>query len=355
MSQQPVNDGVSALLAGHARQRGDDIALRFKHLGIWQVRSWSALAADVAHLAQALAGQGFSAASQLVAVSEGRAPALLLSLAAQWLGGSARLLDPHAAGWQVQAADADWLYVDVGQWLASLQRLPRLSIYAGGQAAVSAPGQTVIGFEHLQQGVQGRAPAAGAGQGFITPAQPAAPLEVARHLVASEGLTGHHEVLAGSRFASSTHVRLVLLPWLVAGLRLNIGETAATRAGDRREVAPSLLVGDAGQYARLYAEVVAREPLPGTLAHGVYRWGLYAGPGTGVLRRVLGHWLVRRPLLDVLGLGRVKLAWLDGPPLDAATARFFASLGIEPRHAQSQGQSCTGSTAATPVLASSPA
>lgn len=39
--------------------------------------------------------------------------------------------------------------------------------------------------------------------------------------------------------------------------------------------------------------------------------------------------LIRRPLRDVLGVGRVRVALLAGPPLDEQTQRFFAVLGVQ--------------------------
>ncbi|RMQ25539.1 hypothetical protein ALQ07_05157, partial [Pseudomonas syringae pv. actinidiae] len=47
-------------------------------------------------------------------------------------------------------------------------------------------------------------------------------------------------------------------------------------------------------------------------------------------RRWLGYWLIRRPLLDVLGMSRLSTPLLVGDALTASSQAFFAALGIRP-------------------------
>ncbi|PAM31936.1 acyl-CoA synthetase, partial [Acinetobacter baumannii] len=44
----------------------------------------------------------------------------------------------------------------------------------------------------------------------------------------------------------------------------------------------------------------------------------------------LGYWLIRRPLLDVLGMSRLRVPLLVGPALSQESAAFFGALGIHP-------------------------
>ncbi len=82
-------------LLRQAHTRGSAVALRYKRLGIWQVRTWSELAGDVGELAAALHQRGLSGNDNLLIISQARPEALLLALAAQWLGASVTLLDPE--------------------------------------------------------------------------------------------------------------------------------------------------------------------------------------------------------------------------------------------------------------------
>ena len=71
--------------AGQARS----VALRHKRLGVWQERTWGEVLVEVGGLAGALSERGFRPGATLTILSNPRPEAVLLALAAQWLGGSA--------------------------------------------------------------------------------------------------------------------------------------------------------------------------------------------------------------------------------------------------------------------------
>ncbi len=85
-------------LQRQAADHGTRLALRHKHLGVWQVRTWQQLADEVRRLASALQLRGFTEANTLVVLSRPRPEALIAALAAQWLGGVAVLFDPLQGG-----------------------------------------------------------------------------------------------------------------------------------------------------------------------------------------------------------------------------------------------------------------
>jgi hypothetical protein len=53
-------------------------------------------------------------------------------------------------------------------------------------------------------------------------------------------------------------------------------------------------------------------------------------PDAQLFRRWIGYWLIRRPLLDVLGMSRLRVPLLVGPALSQESAAFFGALGIHP-------------------------
>src|SRR5689334_7151822 len=113
-TDNPQPDTLPQWLQQQARQQGTGIALRHKRLGVWQVRTWRQLAAEVEHLAMALQVRGFVPGASLVIVSRPRPEALIAVLAAQWLGGVAALLVPlEAAAAQVpllRELHSEWLF-----------------------------------------------------------------------------------------------------------------------------------------------------------------------------------------------------------------------------------------------------
>ncbi|TBW13054.1 long-chain fatty acid--CoA ligase [Azotobacter chroococcum subsp. isscasi] len=336
-------------LQWQARRQGAGIALRHKRLGIWQARSWAQLAAEVRGLAGALQVRGFAGDAQLVVLSRPRPEALLAALAAQWLGGSAALLDPlePAAGQQelLRELQAEFVFAE---GLEELERLrgtglaPRLAFYAdargvkaqageqdyarllagSGTAQPELPAQAGRGaFVFYRQGPDGRRERQLVGHAEL--------LREGRRLVQAEQLGAHEEALAARAFAAGGQARYLLAPWLIAGFRLNFPESLATRDNDRRELGPTLVAGTRETYGRLYEQVLARLPPAGSASRRLVDWALDGRPG--LLRRVFGDWLVRRPLRDVLGFSRTRAPLLVGEPLPPDVEAFFAGLGVAVR------------------------
>ncbi|VVN69339.1 AMP-binding protein [Pseudomonas fluorescens] len=351
-TDKPQPGTLPQWLQQQARQQGTGIALRHKRLGVWQVRTWGQLAAEVEHLATALQVLGFVPGASLVIVSRPRPEALMAALAAQWLGGVAVLLDPlEAAAAQVallHELHSEWVFAEGHgeiQRLRAAGLVPRLLIYADGRglAEVSQAGDTLAFAQLLQQGShhrlepQARAERTafafyrlGAGQRIeqqrISHAEL---LQEGRRLVHSEQLGWQEEALAARAFAAGGQARYLLAPWLIAGFRLNFPENLATRDQDRRELGPTLVAGTRETYERLHAQVLARLPAPGSWRRRLVDWALVAYPGA--LQRHLGYWLIRRPLRDVLGFSRTRVPLLVGEALAPPTLGFFQALGVEVR------------------------
>lgn len=336
-------------LQWQARRQGEGIALRHKRLGVWQARSWAQLAAEVRGLAGALQVRGFAGDAQLVVLSRPRPEALLAALAAQWLGGSAALLDPlePAAGQQelLRELQADFVFAE---GLEELERLrgtglaPRLAFYADARGVKAQAGEQDYArllsgsgteqpellaqagrcaFAFYRRGADGRHERQRIGHAEL--------LREGHRLVQAEQLDADEEALAARAFAAGGQARYLLAPWLIAGFRLNFPESLATRDNDRRELGPTLVAGTRETYGRLYEQVQARLPLPGSASRRLVDWALDGRPG--LLRQVFGDWLVRRPLRDVLGFSRTRAPLLVGEPLPPDVEAFFAGLGVAVR------------------------
>ena len=331
-------------LLQQAQARGSAIALRYKRLGIWHARSWSELAQDVSRLAAALHQRGFSRLDDLLIISQARSEALLLALAAQWLGGSVTLLDPERDNRPLLARLRPSFVLaeglDAVQQVRCADHPPRALLYLDGRGLNVGEGKGLSAYADLSAGVAAEPPVCApesAAIAFVFHSDTDGPsqrlsheqlLAGARNLVAREHLSGTEEALAARVFAASGQARYLLTPWLCAGFCLNFPEAMATRDTDRRELGPTLVLGTRESYARLEQWARERLPLPGTLSHRLYRWAM--GPDEQVVRRWLGYWLIRRPLLDVLGMSRLRVPLLVGPALSPESAAFFGALGIHP-------------------------
>ena len=333
-----------------AQRQAGAIALRHKRLGVWQVRTWAQVAAEVQGLASALQAHGFASGSTLAILSRPRPQALLAALAAQWLGGGAALFDPlEAAAGQLELLRELQPEFVFAEGLEELQRLqeaalaPRLLFYADSRGVTGEEGEAQeyarlltgqaqplpelqaraerTAFAFYRRGADGRSE-----QQRISHAEL---LQEGQRLVQAEQLGAHEEALAARAFAAGGQARYLLAPWLIAGFRLNFPENLATRDNDRRELGPTLVAGTRETYGRLYELAQSRLPQPGSRHRALVDWALTPGPGA--LRRLIGHWLVRRPLRDVLGFSRTHAPLLVGEPLPAEVQGFFAGLGVTVR------------------------
>ncbi len=324
-----------------AQTRNRQIALRYKKLGIWQTRTWGEVAQDADHLAEALHLKGFKATDCLLIISEANAEALLLTLAAQALGGSVSLIKPSAdhRSW-LATVKPRYAVVQNLELVAQLSDAePDVVIVLDDRGLHDAEDARLVDYaELLKPAAKGiRKPlidAAACAFVFQTPQGEqrlthADLLDGARQLVDIQAITERDQALVARVFAANSQARYLLAPWLVAGFCLNFPEALSTRDNDRRELGPTLVLGTRESYARLELRARERLPLPGTFAHALYRWAM--APAKGLIRRQLGYWLIRRPLLDVLGMSRLSKPLLAGEALTPQSQAFFAALGILPR------------------------
>ena len=347
--EKPLPPSLPHALLERARGQGDALALRQKTRGIWHERTWSQVAEEVAQLARGLHERGFATDDSLLVVSEARFEPLLLSIAAQSLGGHATLLDPssgierHLAG-----LDTRCVFVESEAQAALFLRRPAPPIVLiCGDARGMADGQqdAVLRYEHLlasHSEVQTVAPTrpttasdtpafviAGSDEKRPHTLTHGALLRGAHELITREAFTANDEALAARTFSAAGHLRYLVAPWLLAGFRLNFPESLLTRDNDRRELGPTVLLGNQASYAALEQRIRARLPLPGSLADRLFQWATRSEPTAW--SRHIGNGLIRRPLRDVMGFSRLRSPLLVGEPLPPSTAAFYRTLGIVPR------------------------
>lgn len=338
-------------LQRQAADHATRLALRHKHLGVWQVRTWQQLADEVHRLATAFQQRGFTEASTLVVLSRPRPEALIAALAAQWLGGVAVLFDPlQGSAAQVELLrelNPGYFFAEGAEEMAlvgAAKLSASLLFYADGRGVAAEYAEAALDYAVLvatsaDPALKVRARTERSAFNFYRlhedqhiELQRISHGELVREgarLVQLEHLGPDEEALAARAFAAGGQARYLLAPWLIAGFRLNFPENLHTRDRDRRELGPTLVAGTRETYGRLYQEVLTRLPDAGTWQRRLVDWALAAQPGA--LRRLLGYWLVRRALRDIIGFSRIQAPLLVGEPLAEPVQAFFAALDIRVR------------------------
>jgi len=348
-------DTLPEWLNFQASHRPTQIAMRHKRLGVWEEKTWRAIQHETLQLVSALKAHGFARGDTLYLLSNPRPEALLLSLAAHWLGGVSAPLDNESHN---------------AEFLALLQQLQPAFVFAEGQSQVDllqqqGLGQALIiyadarGLATYQRGIL--QPYAGlinlsnnhfyqppiggaANDAFVfyrlNPLQRVERKKLShkklltqgRLLIELETLTEREEALAARAFAASGHLKYLLAPWLQAGFKLNFPENINTRDSDRRELGPTLVAGTSSTYQRLESLVKARLPLTGTWRRALLDWSLATSAKSSPLRKAVAYGLIIRPLQDVIGLSRTRVPLLIGEALPESSEQFFQSLGINIRN-----------------------
>ena len=274
----------------------------------------------------------------------------MLALAAQWLGGSAAVLDPRgepgAPNLLARTPGRDFVFAE---GLAEVERVrgaglvPTLLIYADPRGLIADP--ALVSYSALAVSTGGHVPALLArpaavafvflrrGSGGWVEFQETSHADLLREgqaLVSGEALTHREEALAARAFAASGQARYLLAPWLIAGFCLNFPEGLDTRDIDRRELGPTLVAGTRETWQRLENMVRERLPAAGTWQRRLVDRAL--APRAAGLTGLIGGWLVRRPLRDVLGFTRTRVPLIIGEPLPEASVQFLATLGIAVRN-----------------------
>lgn len=342
--------GLPGWLHLQAASQARSVALRHKRIGVWQERTWGEVLVEVGGLAGALSERGFRPGATLTILSNPRPEAVLLALAAQWLGGSATVLDPRGEPGPLDLLAStpgrDFVFAE---GLVEVERVrraglaPALLIYADPRGLGADP--ALVSYPALAASTGGHVPALLArpaavafvflrrGSGGEVEFQETSHAELLREgqaLVNGEALTHREEALAARAFAASGQARYLLAPWLIAGFCLNFPEGLETRDIDRRELGPTLVAGTRETWQRLENLVRERLPAAGTWQRRLVDRAL--APEAAGLTRLLGGWLVRRPLRDVLGFTRTRVPLIIGEPLPEASAQFFSTLGIAVRN-----------------------
>ncbi|ALC15113.1 long-chain acyl-CoA synthetase [AMP-forming] [Desulfuromonas soudanensis] len=368
-------DTFPKLLLEHDRLRGDRPAMREKDFGIWQPWSWSHVALGVRALACGLASIGFKRGQKLAILGDNRVRLYQGMAAAHALGGIAVPVYQDAgpdeilyvfnnAGVHV-ALVADQEQVDklleIKERCSSLETIifidPRGMAqypepYLFGYAEIKGCGR-VFDEQHpgfyLQEVAQGKGEdiamilhtsgATGKPKGAILSHNNL--IITARNAAEIEGLSPGEEVLAYLPMAGSGDIMVSYAQSFVAGYCVSCPESADTILTDLREIGPSYFYGPPRVYESLMKSVMLRMESAGRLRRGLFNFFMKLGRRVGerILDREpvalsdrllygIGRIVIFNPLMDNLGLSRVRVATTGGDAIGPDVVSFFRALGM---------------------------
>jgi long-chain acyl-CoA synthetase len=374
------------ILARNAALLGQRVAMREKHLGIWQETSWSQLLDNTLACAAGLEHLGFDREDALLVLGDNRPRLYMGMLAAGMLGGYAMPVYPDATHDEIRhfmheanvrfVLAEDQEQVDKVLELGDLNKPIDHIIYDEPRGLAGYPNPGLVSWDKLLAiGADRLRAEPKLRDALIERAEPDGPAV----LVHSSGTTGkpkgvvlsHSNLLAGvgnahrgGAFAfGETILAYLPMAWVgdfaitvAAGVALhftiNIPERQETVLHDLREVAPTFYLAAPRSWDNMLTTIQVRmedsTPLKKWL-YDVFMSSALASERrklegkqpslTERLMRQLGEWLIFGPIKDQLGLTRLRSAFTGGEAIGEDTFVFYRALGVKLRQFYGQTES----------------
>ncbi|NYZ14410.1 AMP-binding protein [Azospirillum sp. RWY-5-1] len=339
----PGADTLPKLIAHHARTRPTRPAMRHKRRGIWRTWTWAGQATDVAAIARVLAEAGVATDAVVATLGDNRPELYHAMLAAQCLGATALPIPATADADRLAAVLAGHVpavvVAETEEQADTVQRVARraepvvLRLAAPGASASSIPTleERAARFRDTPadwfaaKAAATRADAVAVvlhsagiqGKPRPVPLSHADLLSAASTGAAALALTPEDLALAFLPMDSVLDQGMLVVPALVAGHCVACAESPATIATDLHDLAPTVIVAPPRAFELIDRRIRRHLPVDRPLVRIASALGA-AG------RRLL----LSAPLLNALGLRRLRVAVSVGDALGPGCAVRLRALGV---------------------------
>ena len=355
-------DTIPRLLRHQAEVRGDKVAMRVKHLGVWKNYTWRDVLDEVRRLACGLCDMEVAGGDTVVVIG-GNTPRLFFAMTAcQAIGAIPVPVYGNLAGEELadmlKRVGASCAVAEDQQQVDALLDLKRHGvelraiIYAVGRGMSGYDRALIYDFAVVQE--RGDSYAA-LNPGRYDELVDSADAEKDTALILfSSGVVGipmpamlrHRQVLGSANYVAEVErltdqdevlsfMPISLPPNLlcgyvlshVSGMCLSCPESSETVMENLREIGPSVLYAPPHVYKQIRASI--RERI--SLTRGLSRWlyDYYMERKKPIARRGLNDVLVAAPVREIYGLNHLRVAFTGGDAISADVFTFFVSLGVQ--------------------------
>jgi long-chain acyl-CoA synthetase len=373
------DDTLPKLLRRNYERWGDDlVAVRHKHLGIWQEFTWTAHYANVKRFALGLKSLGFEPGDKLGVIGDNEPEWFWAELACQSIGGisvgifvdcvpdEVKYIVDHSEAVYVVTRDQE----QTDKILSVRQQIPRLRkvIYWDPKGMWGYDDPFVTSFdrvqdlgdayerEHLGHFEESIERGAGSDLAIIcytsgTTGLPKGAMVTHQNLMTT--VRQWFEVEPWK--AGDGYLSYVPLPWiaeqmfgvagsLLSGATVNFPERPETVQNDIREIGPSMILYSSRMWESLSSMILNKIEDGSRIKRFLFNLFLPVGykvsdmkmekkePGlVWRLLHALGDLLVLRPLRDKIGLKNTRAPYTGGSLISPGTFRLFRAIGVDIR------------------------
>jgi len=382
---------IPAMFWNAVKQRGPNVWMRQKHLGLWRSQTWNQTAQAVSEIAGGLMSLGFAKSECASILANTVVEWVWADLAVLSCGGVSNGIYPTDAPSQVQYLCEDsrttFLFVEDDEQLDKAlevrDQLPSLrkiivfdmeGLHALNDAnIISLDDLRALGRDYLAQHPNEL-------QQRVDACQP----EDLAILVYTSGTTGRpkgamhlHGGLVYTVRGFNTLIsqderdeRMCFLPLchiaermggeyfaLYTGTKLNFVENPETIPENVREIAPTVFTGVPRVWEKFYSGVMISLKEAGAIQQAAYAWSI--GVGTEIANRVLAgqavsgwlklkfqiaQWLALNNVRKLIGIHRARFLVTGAAPISPDLVRWYLALGVPMLEVWGMTETCGAST-----------
>ncbi len=383
---------IPAVFWNAVRQRGEQVWMREKDLGIWRSWSWNRVGEAVREVAHGLVALGVKPGECISVLSNTVVEWVLADLGALSAGAVSNGIYPTDAASQVHYLCEDsgsvLLFVEDDEQLDKAlevrQKLPGLRhiVVFDMEGLHDLRDAQVISFDALRE--MGRAHLK-ANPGAMEQRIEAIDPESLAILIYTSGTTGkpkgvmhsHRTLVVEMRGletlwgpGSDADERMCFLPLchiaermggeyqaMYNGAKLNFVENPDTVPENVREISPTLVTAVPRVWEKFYSGVTIAVKEAGRLQQLAYAWSL--GTGNGVAERALAgqpvpgwlklkfriaEWLALSNVRKMIGIDRARLCVTGAAPISPDLVKWYLALGVPMLEVWGMSESCGAST-----------
>lgn len=376
----------------NARNYPGDVAVRWKHYGIWHEVTWEGYLDRIQYCMLGLEDIGFESGDVLLTIGYNRPQQLWSWFAAQAIGGlpapNYSEMLPEDIATQINLTEARVVFAEdqemVDKLLAVKDDVHSMEtiVYRDekGMFRYDEDDLDLVAYEDLEQ--RGRSLAESSRTVIEERISAIEPTDTVM-LAPTSGTTGapkrtqltnrnfinvaHSFLEVDPLEAGSDYFSVLPLPWIGEQVQLmamapyrrwvvNFAEEEETTTEDFREIGPDFFLASPSMYEEFVADVKAKIENTTRFKRFVYEKAMdigyqYASYISGensdediptTLRGLhwLAYWVAYRPILDKLGLKQVENIYTGGAPLGEEHFQFYHALGLEIKQAWGQTEAC---------------
>jgi long-chain acyl-CoA synthetase len=370
-----ASDTFAGLLLRNSSQHADSPAFREKRRGIWRTMTWQMLADEAAALGAALSERGLQRGGYVAFLGDNRPRLYAAICATHRVGAIAVPLYQDATAEEIasaiQGTEVTHVFAEnqeqVDKWLEILPRCPSIRgiVYDKDRGMRHYKQPQLVSYNALLE--EGHKALASKRDALDAAAAQVSGQDAA-FLLFTSGTTGpfkgviltHASLIDRARVAaaadglSHTDIAMAYLPpgWigqnffgyalpLLTGYCVCCPESSDTMLSDIREVGPTYFLATPWMLDMLLSEISKRMEDAGWISKALYNRGLAAGKRMNADRlagkspslsdrflTAVCNVLIYGSLRDILGLSKIRVAYVAGDAVDPALVTFFRALGV---------------------------